>query len=54
MSTESVFVYCPRCDRQYEGSTRIKALETMSDHMDKAHPDMENYIKEELEDEKNA
>lgn len=41
-------VFCPRCDRSYVStSSREEAMERMSTHVDGAHPDMENYIKEE-------
>lgn len=49
---DAVRVYCPRCDRVYLGKTRLAGLETMSKHVDEAHPDMVNYIRDELEDEK--
>lgn len=43
-----VTVYCPRCDRPKVRETEKLALEALSIHVDKAHPDMLNYIKEEI------
>ena len=41
-------VYCPRCDRIFTSMlSREAALKTLSNHMDLAHTDMLNYIKEE-------
>lgn len=40
-------VWCPRCDRKYDSKkTRVASLELLSEHVDEAHPDMDNYIRE--------
>lgn len=39
--------YCPRCDRAFSSAKSSEdALKKVSDHVDNAHPDMDNYIKE--------
>lgn len=43
-----VTVYCPRCDRTKIRQTEQEALAALSKHVDAAHPDMMNYIKEEI------
>ena len=42
---------CPRCDRGFIGVDSKAAFKAVSDHMDKAHPEMQNEIREEMEDE---
>lgn len=40
--------YCPRCDRPYDSKkTKEASLKLVGEHVDEAHPDMENYISEE-------
>jgi predicted small metal-binding protein len=39
--------YCPRCDRvAISEKSEEDALKIIADHMDRAHPDMDNYIRE--------
>lgn len=40
--------FCPRCDRPFLSDAESTALEKVSDHVKKAHPDMDNYIEDEL------
>lgn len=53
---ETVYTrYCPRCDRPKSSTKSLEgALQKVSDHVRDAHPDMDNYIQEEIDDAKEA